>query len=64
MSFDFETLKDILVCPKTKSKLVIEGDWLVSVDPQSRLRYGIRNGIPVMLVDEAVSREEAAKLTA
>ena len=54
MSFDLESLKDVLVCPKSKSKLVMDGTTLVSVDPDCRLSYEIRDGIPVMLVDEAV----------
>jgi uncharacterized protein len=54
MSFNLDSLGDILVCPKSKSKLVLDGDSLISVDPECRLRYEIRDGIPVMLVDEAV----------
>ncbi|QDT41021.1 hypothetical protein Pan241w_10800 [Gimesia alba] len=53
MSFDPQTLQDIIACPKTKAKLVCEGDFLVSVDPDTRLKYPIKDGIPVMLVDEA-----------
>lgn len=49
---DQELLK-ILVCPKTKAPLIQQGDWLYSTDPETRLRYPIRDGIPVMLVDEA-----------
>ena len=29
------------------------GDWLVSTDPATRLRYPVRDGIPVMLVEES-----------
>jgi len=43
----------ILVCPKTKAPLVQDGDWLYSTDRQERLRYPIRDGIPIMLIDEA-----------
>tara|TARA_R110002111_G_scaffold168038_2_gene233939 strand:- start:42026 stop:42265 length:240 start_codon:yes stop_codon:yes gene_type:complete len=53
MSFDPRHLQDIIACPKTKAKLVCDGDFLVSVDPATRLRYSIKDGIPVMLVDEA-----------
>ncbi len=53
MSFDFDTLQNILVCPKSHSRLVMEGRWLVSVDPECRLQYEIRDDIPIMLVDEA-----------
>jgi uncharacterized protein YbaR (Trm112 family) len=54
MSLDFDALRDMLVCPKSHSKLVMDGQWLVSVDPECRLRYEIRDGIPIMLIDEAV----------
>jgi len=62
MPFDFESLKDVLVCPKSHSPLVMDEACLVSVDPQCRLRYDIRDDIPCMLVDEAteLSPEEWA----
>ena len=46
-------LMGILVCPKTKAPLIQAGDWLYSTDRETRLRYPIRDGIPIMLVDEA-----------
>lgn len=54
MSFDPQNLQDIIACPKTKAKLVCEGEFLVSVDPATRLKYPIQDGIPVMLIDEAI----------
>ena len=64
MSFDPRHLQDIIACPKTKAKLVCDGDFLVSVDPATRLRYPIQDGIPVMLVDEAteVPQQEWAEI--
>ncbi len=53
MSFNSEHLQDIIACPKTKAKLICDGDFLVSVDQSTRLKYAIKDGIPVMLVDEA-----------
>jgi len=53
MSFNFEGLEGILVCPKSRSKLVMEGESLVSADPECRLQYAIRDGIPIMLIEEA-----------
>lgn len=54
-------LLDILVCPVTKGPLVYDrkNEQLVSV--AARLAYPIRNGIPVMLEDEAtvLSADEA-----
>ncbi len=49
---DAELLK-ILVCPKSKAPLLQIGDWLYSTDAVTRLRYPIRDGIPIMLIDEA-----------
>ena len=53
MPFDFESLKNVLACPKSHSPLVLEANALVCVDPECRLRYEIRDDIPCMLVDEA-----------
>ena len=44
-------LFDILVCPVTKGKLIRKGDELWS--RQAALAYPIRDGIPVMLEEEA-----------
>lgn len=41
-------------CPVTRSKLRQEGDWLVAEQPAGAgLRYPIRDGIPVLLMDQA-----------
>lgn len=52
-------LMSILVCPDTHARLVHHGDWLYSTDPKSRRRYPIRDGIPVMLIDESEVVDEA-----
>ena len=44
-------LLEIRVCPLTRSPLKQEGDELVAT--VGGLRYPIRGGIPVLLVDEA-----------
>ena len=56
-----QKLLEILVCPKTHSSLVLHGDELISKD--SKLAYPIRDGIPIMLVEEAreLSQEELEK---
>lgn len=47
-------LLELLVCPLTRSPLTQDGDHLVATQPQGAgLRYPIREGIPVMLIDEA-----------
>lgn len=43
----------LLVCPVSRAALVREGEWLYSTDVGTRRRYPIRNGIPVMLVEES-----------
>ena len=42
---------EILVCPKSHGALEQRGDWLYC--EESQLRYPIRDGIPIMLIDEA-----------
>jgi uncharacterized protein YbaR (Trm112 family) len=53
-------LLEILVCPVTKGPLVYDRDKQELVSKSARLAYPIRDGIPVMLEDEArkVSPEE------
>ena len=44
-------LLSILRCPLTRSKLRQEGDFLIA--EVGNLAYPVRDGIPVMLVEEA-----------
>ena len=53
MSFNYEAVKDLIRCPKSRSELVLDGASLVCVDPACRLRFAIRDGIPCLLEDEA-----------
>ena len=46
-------LLDILVCPLTKSTLRYDRQRQELVSDQAGLAYPIRDGIPIMLVDEA-----------
>jgi len=55
MPIDKELL-DILACPADKSPVKEEGDWLVCT--QCGRRYPVREGIPVMLLDEAEAAAE------
>lgn len=48
-----QELLDILCCPETKADLVLDGDFLVSTDKNTRRRYRIENDIPIMLIDES-----------
>jgi hypothetical protein len=44
---------EILACPETRAPVVEDGDWLVSTDAKTRRRYPVRDGIPVMLVEQS-----------
>ena len=46
-------LLDILACPKCKAAVKLEGDRIICTNPPCGLRYPIRDGIPVMLIDQA-----------
>lgn len=58
-------LLEILVCPVTRSKLRQEGDYLVAEQPEGAgLRYPIRDGIPILLAEEAELPEGVESLQA
>ncbi len=44
---------EALVCPQTQATLSYDADRQELVSTKAGLAYPIRNGIPVMLVDEA-----------
>jgi len=46
-------LLEILVCPLTKGALSYDRVAQELISKQARLAYPIRDGIPIMLVDEA-----------
>jgi uncharacterized protein len=46
-------LLEILACPKDKGPLLYFPDEQSLYNPRLRLRYHVRDGIPVMLIDEA-----------
>ncbi|WP_299393563.1 Trm112 family protein [Pelagibius sp.] len=46
-------LLEILVCPLTKAPLDYDAEAQELISRQARLAYPIRDGIPIMLVDEA-----------
>jgi uncharacterized protein YbaR (Trm112 family) len=46
-------LLEILVCPLTKGPLVYDRERQELVSEKAKLAYPIRDGIPIMLVDEA-----------
>ncbi len=52
-------LLDILVCPITKGPLVYDRQKQELVSRSARLAYPIRDGIPVMLEEEARKLDES-----
>ncbi|MGE0220939.1 Trm112 family protein [Mycolicibacterium sp.] len=50
------TLLSILVCPADRGPLLLVGDHLYN--PRLRRKYRIDDGIPVLLVDEAVDVDD------
>ena len=55
-------LLSILACPLDKQPVTRQGNYLVCQECQRH--YPIRDGIPVMLIDEALTPEQAAKTPA
>ena len=51
-------LLEILVCPLTKAVLEYDAARQELVSRAARLAFPIRDGIPIMLVEEARPREE------
>ena len=52
MEFDKDLLKTI-VCPKSKERLIYDEKNNCLIARNSKLAYPIRNGIPIMLIEEA-----------
>lgn len=52
MSLDPELL-EILACPACKSPVRESGDRIICTKPGCGLKFPVRDGIPVMLVEEA-----------
>lgn len=50
-----EKLLEIIACPKCKGDLVLTDDGNGLICKKCRLIYEIRDGIPIMLIDEAKS---------
>jgi uncharacterized protein YbaR (Trm112 family) len=51
-------LLEILVCPLTKGPLRYDPEASELISDQARLAYPIRDGIPIMLVEEARSLDD------
>lgn len=55
-SFDRKML-EALVCPQTRAVLSYDAENQELISKAAHLAYPIRNGIPVMLIDEARALE-------
>jgi uncharacterized protein len=55
-----ERLLDILVCPEDRGPLLLIGDELL-YNARLRRAYRIEAGVPVLLVDEAVTIDDDAE---
>lgn len=58
MPFDFDSVGEFLRCPVSRAELVKRDDRLISKDPETRLAYPIKDGIPNLLPDEATTLSE------
>lgn len=56
-------LLEILVCPLTKGPLRYDEERQELVSEQAGLAYPIRDGIPIMLIDEARKLDDAPAAT-
>lgn len=57
-------LLEILVCPQTRGPLVYDREKNELLSKKALLAYPVRDGVPIMLIDEArqLSDEEALRL--
>jgi uncharacterized protein YbaR (Trm112 family) len=46
-------LLEVLVCPQTRTPLTYDRDKCELISMAARLAYPVRDGVPIMLVDEA-----------
>ena len=46
-------LLDVLACPACVTRVLEHGDDLICTNADCRRRYAVRDGIPVMLIDES-----------
>lgn len=53
-----QKLLELLVCPLTKGPLSYDAKRQELISPRAKLIYPIRDGVPILLVDEAREMEE------
>ena len=52
-------LLEILICPLTKGPLIYDREKQELISKRANLAYPIRNGIPIMLPEEARNLDES-----
>jgi uncharacterized protein YbaR (Trm112 family) len=52
-------LLEILACPEDKGPLLYFADEAILYNPRLHRTYAVRDGIPVMLIEEATSVDDA-----
>ena len=57
MKFD-KNLLEIIVCPKTHTKLVLDEDRNELISNAAGLAFPIRNGITILMIDQAREIQE------
>ncbi|OIO09820.1 MAG: hypothetical protein AUJ52_05755 [Elusimicrobia bacterium CG1_02_63_36] len=62
MTIDAELLK-ILACPESKKPLAYFREEGFLFCPDSRLKYPVKDGVPVLIVEEAERLDEASAST-
>ena len=50
---NFDQLLEILICPKSGSKLLFDKEKNELISKKAKLAYPIRDNIPILLVNEA-----------
>jgi len=46
-------LLEVLVCPQTRTALTYDREHQELISQSARLAYPVRDGVPIMLIDEA-----------
>jgi uncharacterized protein YbaR (Trm112 family) len=59
-----DELLKILVCPEDKGPLELVDDGKFLLNPRNGYKYPIRNGIPVMLIEEGKKYQDASLVNA
>jgi uncharacterized protein YbaR (Trm112 family) len=52
-------LLEILACPEDKGPLLYFADEAILYNPRLKRRYDVRDDIPIMLIDEATTVDDA-----